>query len=340
MSGDVTALLLTTTPPSLLWAGREAVLLFFVLSGFVLALGFERPAADRPHWRSFAAKRTLRLILPCAVVAIATAVLVAATGPAPLPELSAWVNGSWMEPPTPWRVLQHALLLGGDYTLNNPMWTLHYELRVSLLFPLLMLIVAMGGPVLAAAIAGGVLLCLLEMKVVGSGALTLLLFLPHFALGALLARHRTPLVAWVGRQGRARRAGLWLGCYLLLTFRWLVPAGGLACDLANGAGGGMLIILVLGSPRLARALELRPVAWLGGISYSLYLLHVPVLLAGLHLAPDVAPWVVAVLAPVASVAAAAAMHRLVEAPSIRLGRQAAAWIDRRRAPPALAAASR
>jgi peptidoglycan/LPS O-acetylase OafA/YrhL len=227
-------------------------------------------------------------------------------------------------------LLDHALLLGGDYTLNNPIWTLHYELRVSLIFPALMLVAVAGSLVLAAAVAAGLVLCLVEMKFIGSGALTILLFLPHFALGVMLARNRAWLAARVRRLGGWSYGGLWLACYGLLTFRWLVPAGGLACDLANGAGGALLIILVIGSPRVARALEVPPLAWLGRVSYSLYLVHVPVLLAGLHLAPGLPAWVVAVLAPAASIAAAAAVHWSVEAPSMRFARHAGGWIDRRR----------
>jgi peptidoglycan/LPS O-acetylase OafA/YrhL len=314
------------------------VLLFFVLSGFVLSLGFERSL--RPNWTSYAARRTLRLVPPCAAVVLATALFVVLADPEPLPGLSAWVNGSWMEPVTAGAMLQHALLLGGDYPLNNPMWTLHYEWRVSLVFPLLMLVAATGGAVFATVVAGGVFLCLTEMKFIGTGALTTLLFLPHFALGVLLARNRTRLVAWVGRRGGWQWAGLWALCYVLLTFRWLVPAGDLVCDLANGAGGGLLILLVLAAPRLSRALEVQPFAWLGRVSYSLYLVHVPVLLAGLHLAPGLPPWLVAACAPVMSIAAAAAVHRLVEAPSIWAGRRVGAWVDRRHAPPALATATR
>lgn len=343
VSGDVTALVLTTTPPSLLWAGREAVLLFFVLSGFVLALPFMEDGRRPPGYPAFAAKRLVRLLLPCAAVALLLAALVPAVGPRPRPELSAWFNGAWTETVTPGLVFGHAtLLLDGGYSLNSPMWTLHYELRVSLLFPLLALLAGAGTAVLGAAAAGGVLVCLAEMKFVGTGALTTLLFVPHFALGAMLARHRREVAAGIAGLGAGAGTGLWLVCYALLTFRWLVPAGGLVCDLANGAGGALLIALVLGSRRVRTALEAGPWPWLGAVSYSLYLVHVPVLLAALHLAPPgVPPWLVAAGAPLASLLAAAALHRLVERPSIALGRRVASWIEGRagrageRAEPAL-----
>lgn len=329
VSGDVGALLLTVTPPSLLWAGREAVLLFFVLSGFVLALAFDGPRGSWPGWAAFAAKRVLRLLPPCAVVALILAVLVPAIGPVERPELSPWVTAHWKEPVTARLVAEHALLLGGGYPLNSPMWTLHYELRISLLFPLMMLLAAAGSAVLVAATVAGVLLCLVEMKFIGTGVLTTLLFVPHFVIGALVARHRGAIAAAVRAAPRWVCALLWLCCYLLLTFRWLAPAGALACDLANGAGAGLLLALLLGADRVRRMLEAAPLVGLGAISYSLYLVHVPVLLALLHLMPTAPPWVVSGLAPVVSVAAAALLYRLVEQPSIRLGRQAAAWFGRR-----------
>lgn len=330
VSGDVTALVLTVTPPSLLWAGREAVLLFFVLSGFVLALPFMAEGRRPPSYLAFAAKRAVRLLLPCAAVALLLAALVPLVGPEPRPELSEWFNNSWTEAVTPGVVLGHALLLLDGYPLNSPMWTLHYELRISLLFPLLALLSAAGTAVLGAAAVAGVFVCLAEMKFFGTGALTTLLFVPHFALGAALARHRHEVAAGVAGLGGGARAGLWAVCYLLLTFRWLVPAGGLVCDLANGAGGALLIALVLGSRRVQAALLAGPWPWVGDVSYSLYLVHVPILLAALHLAPPGAPpWLVAAGAPLASLLAAAALHRLVERPSIVLGRRAASWIEAR-----------
>lgn len=333
VSGDVTALVLTVTPPSLLWAGREAVLLFFVLSGFVLALPFVEEGRRPPGYAAFAAKRVVRLLLPCAAVALLLAALVPLVGPEPRPGLSRWFNDAWAERVTPRLVLGHAtLLLPGGYSLNSPMWTLHYELRVSLLFPLLALLCRAGTAVLGAAAAAGVVVCLAEMKFIGTGALTTLLFVPHFALGAMLARHRREVAASVAGSGAAARAALWLGCYALLTFRWLAPANGLVCDLVNGAGAALLIALVLGSRRVQTALEAGPWPWLGAVSYSLYLVHVPVLLTALHLAPPSVPvWMVAAGAPAASLLAAAVLHRLVERPSIALGRRAASWIEARAA---------
>lgn len=327
VSGDFQTLLMTVIPPRLLWAGREAVLLFFVLSGFVLALAFE-DRRRRPSYRAFAAKRVVRLILPSAAVVLVLAVAVPFIEPSPRPELSDWFNSSWTEPVTPGLVLRHALLAMDEYTLNNPMWTLHYELRVSLIFPLIALLAATNVPVTLAAALAGVVVCLAEMKLVGTGALTTLFFVPHFALGALLAFRREAIARRVSALPVAGRLALWIAAYLLLTFRWLVPAHDLVCDLMNGAGAALLIALVISSARAQAVLGWRPLVRLGEVSYSLYLVHVPVILAGLHLAPAWIPaWAVVAGVPPVSIALATLLYRSVEKPSMWLGRRVAAWLE-------------
>lgn len=54
---------LAFTPVHLVWAGTEAVLVFFVLSGFVLA-GPLPQRARRDRWATWYASRLVRLYLP------------------------------------------------------------------------------------------------------------------------------------------------------------------------------------------------------------------------------------------------------------------------------------
>ncbi|MBK1661490.1 hypothetical protein CKO45_25100 [Paracraurococcus ruber] len=177
--------LLTIPPPSLLWAGREAVLLFFVLSGFVLAQSFLR--GPQP-WLPFILRRACRLLLPCLAVTLPVALLVALADPSPQPGWSVWVTGHWAEAPTLGQLTSHALLLAQPYDLNSPLWSLHYEWRISLAFPLLVLLGATGpGRAMLASLAG-MALAAAEMRLLGSDWLSSLFFLPHFMLGVLLAQ--------------------------------------------------------------------------------------------------------------------------------------------------------
>lgn len=115
--------------------------------------------------------------------------------------------------------------------------------------------------------------------------------------------------------------------------RWGLPVGGLAIAAAMGLyDGGMsypghrALLPVAGAALLmmahseARWLTLRPVQFLGDISYSLYLVHWPMVVFtrrnGLPLDP---PTIVALV--VASVALGYACYRWVETPLRRAGRQ-------------------
>jgi peptidoglycan/LPS O-acetylase OafA/YrhL len=310
--------LLTITPVHLLWSGREAVLLFFVLSGYVLAQGFLR--GPQPYL-PFVTRRACRLLLPCILVALPVALLVALIEPVPSPGWSDWAAGHWMEAVTPRLVAAHALLIEEPYGLNSPLWSLHYEWRISLLFPLLILLAAAGpAPAMAASLvlAG---LAVAEMRLLKSDWLSTLSFLPLFMFGVLLAREGARLPARIAALAPRARLGLWVLCYLLLHYRWLAPAPGTVVDLINGAGAALLIALVLASARAQALLAWPPLAWLGKVSFSLYLVHVPVILAALHLMPPDQPlWAVMAGAVLVSLGLAWVLFHLAERPSIWLGR--------------------
>ncbi|MCH1882687.1 acyltransferase [Agrococcus sp. ARC_14] len=78
----------------------------------------------------------------------------------------------------------------------------------------------------------------------------------------------------------------------------------------------------------------RPLLWLGGISYSLYLIH----LTAIQLVGHTPLWQIPIAGPLAaaalSLALAAVLHRWVERPSTALGRRrSASGVSRRAAPP-------
>ncbi len=76
---------LTFTPLHLAWAGREAVVVFFILSGLVLVLPFLGPRKVGT-WPGYLVRRVLRLYPPVAVALVLSAVLVAASRGTQCPE--------------------------------------------------------------------------------------------------------------------------------------------------------------------------------------------------------------------------------------------------------------
>ena len=157
------------TPLVLFWQGRSAVMLFFVLSGFVLSL---------PWWRGhpqsypmFVVRRITRIYLPyLAALCGATALMLLSTRNA-IPALGDLFNLNWEEPLTLTVVLQNLAITGSGNFIDSPVWSAIWEMRISAIFPAIM------GAALAFGLAG--LTASLGALVVIYGAAHLL-HLPEF----------------------------------------------------------------------------------------------------------------------------------------------------------------
>lgn len=90
------------------------------------------------------------------------------------------------------------------------------------------------------------------------------------------------------------------------------------------------MIAALSSGTFGALLRLRTIHWLGKVSYSLYLLHTVVLFSLVYLLYGVLPlWAILALVLPVSMVAAAAGYRLLEVPSIALGRRLTARAAKR-----------
>lgn len=323
--------------------GRPAVILFFVLSGFVLhgALSAEQERRGRVDYRGFALKRLCRIYLPfaaaaffalaAAMVAVHFGTLAADAVPKPM---AGWPAAASFEP----SVFAGLLALSGvetDMALNSVAWSLVHELRISLVLPLLFLLVRRQG---AAALGGATALAwvacqALESPVFTSAPLTMaeatfqsfpsvaasltatIYYLPMFLIGALAAEVAPRLSALLDRFGAARMAACFVAGYLLLWW---------PNDAVAAIGAAVLVVLVARSAIFRRLAGLRVPAFLGRVSYSLYLTHLPLLQAVVLIFGGVigVPFAV-LLGVVLAIPAAALFARWIEAPSQRLGRRLA-----------------
>src|ERR1700722_7768894 len=129
-SGVLRSLLTAVNP-----AGNGAVILFFVLSGFVLSLP---AAAGRPQpYITFAIRRVFRIYLPY-LMALAFAVA-GAYWLHGIITRNIWFHAFWSEPLNWGLVGRHVLFVGVYNTdqFDNPIWSLVHEMRISLIFPFL-----------------------------------------------------------------------------------------------------------------------------------------------------------------------------------------------------------
>lgn len=305
--------------------GRPAVILFFVLSGLVLSISLSRSHAGT---RSFLTRRFFRIYVPFAASILLSAALYVLVQPHPLAEVSTWFNRDvWSEPLSGPLLLSHLLMIGRpqDATLNGPMWSLIIELRLSLIFPFLFALLWTRRRLTATACVLAVGLTEFLARRTGLGdepyfnltviqAFTITLyFMPFFLFGIWIAQHRDRLCAMAGGIGPVARAVLWAAAIYLLSF---------ARDIPNGIGASLLIVLALASPSAKTILSSAPLQWLGRVSYSLYLTHVIVLGALVHLFHGFLPlmWILA-LTVLASLLVAHVAYLAVERPSMALGRR-------------------
>jgi peptidoglycan/LPS O-acetylase OafA/YrhL len=137
---------LATLPPTrLLWAGHQAVILFFVISGFALFLLFESMMKAGEGSLKFVAVRFLRLYPPyvaslvLALIVIKAPSLFGILPPANMPTIA---NGNV----TLGTLLGHLSMIGefDRSAINPPIWSLVYEARLSLLFPFIFTLVVRG----------------------------------------------------------------------------------------------------------------------------------------------------------------------------------------------------
>ena len=333
---------LAYTPLHLLWAGGEAVLVFFVLSGFVLMLPFTRAGAGPAAWTGYFPKRLARLYLP-----VLAAVALAA-GWALLVPRDAYAGASW------WLAAHHGSLSGQGLTngaglilrhgpgyLDGPLWSLRWEVYFSLLLPVYVWAAPRVRPL--AGVTG-------LLAVIAAGSATghpTLVYLPIFGLGALMAVHRDRLQQGTGRLGAPGSALLLAVAAALLLARWWSPAGraatgltGGALDAATAAGAALVVVCFLCLSGVRRAGRRPTMQWLGARSFSLYLVHEPIVVSlALLLGRGSQGALLLPLALPASLLAADLFYRAVERPAHRFARWLE-WLARLRAPlPALVAAA-
>jgi peptidoglycan/LPS O-acetylase OafA/YrhL len=324
---------LTFSPLHLLWAGHEAVEIFFVLSGVVLALPYVGGA--RIDLNQYYPKRLVRLYVPVwGALAFSSALRVLV----PHQEVAGggwWLN--WHTAPLGAALVGRQALLvfgAGSPATNTALWSLTWEVLFSLLLPFFvtMVLIARGRPVLL----GLGLTALSAIAEASPKVPEAIRFFPMFGLGILLAFELPRLRALRARIAASPSPGLvWaaLGaaCALLLTARWCVAP--LLRDLSGRAAAAAYVggaFLELAGATLAVALTIawdgwreqmeRPVwQWAGRHSYSVYLLHEPIVVSlAFLLGVTDNPLPVLALGMPISLLAAAAFYRWVEAPSMKL----------------------
>jgi peptidoglycan/LPS O-acetylase OafA/YrhL len=329
------------TPARLVWSGYEAVTLFYILSGLVLALPWIGGRA--PGYKDFAVRRMFRLYIPYVVaIAVAGVLNVLFLHHAFVAGASKWVNEmTWTHPVTLGVIIDHLALIGHHATINGVTHTLIWEIRVSLIFPLLIWPIMRWGTrgalgllallvaVVVAMQAGfgdiqamGDLLISAKNQGLATRAAFELQWTAYyscfFVFGSLMAVHLEEI-----RQFFARFGG-WLGFVFLISglliFQGHWSQWHAVQELMVAVGSILIMASALSPGAIENALLRRFPRYLGKISFSLYLVHVPLVLALTILTHNALPLpvLIAIVVPV-SILLAMVFDRLVTVPSAALG---------------------
>lgn len=292
MVGEIPAVIQSVTS-----RGHLGVAVFFVISGFVIPFSMRDWRLTSASFRAFLSRRFLRLYPPYLIATVCALGLWLVSALAPgfrgtspsLSILDAIGN-----------LTMTADILSVPWILVVA-WSLAIELQfyvaIACLLPLL---TQTRSGIRLAALAGWTALPLLANQ-------------PQF-VSAYAASFGMGVAVYLNRTGRLTR--IWLVIFLVLT----TAIEGWTHSPENAAAG-----LATAFALFARARERRLTMWLGSISYSLYLVHVPIggrlLNLGLRLPPFPGRgFVLFAIASAASLLAAALFFRWVERP----------WIERSR----------
>lgn len=257
-------------------SGHESVIYFFLLSGFVLSLPFLR-GKSRPY-SIFVRRRILRIYGPY-IAALALALTGCSLWHSQL-GVTGWKAGTWSSQVDIHSVIQHVLFIG-DYNYdryNTAFWSLVYEMRISLIFPLLF-IVANKLKVRYTLLLIG-LCTVLGVHVGIHKSLVTFEYAGIFLIGILLAKNLEDL-----SDKYKRLAPLQYGAFMLTSLslyfggRHLAGVGPLwhLGDMPVAIGAAGLLIIGLNSPSARSILNSMAPTFLGRISYSFYLVHGTVL---------------------------------------------------------------
>lgn len=256
--------------------GYMAVDFFFVLSGFVIAYAYEERLRRPGAIGGFVRDRVIRLHPLLVLGAIPGAIMMLGSGTNyPLPWLTALT--ALVPMPSPAKVGLPVLA----FPLNPPSWSLFWEVVMNLAFafatPWLRtrVLVAFVAIALAAQIAATLAWGNLSGLYWYAG----LRAMSCFPLGVLLLRiHRSGWVRW-GRFG-VYAAPLLVLCLFLPDYPHLPD---LSVRLREAIVAFVVFPLIVLAAAGREARFPRTSAWLGGYSYPLYVLHMPVgyVLAGM-----------------------------------------------------------
>ena len=236
---------------------------------------------------------------------------------------------------TPGTFIKDMTLVLGNGGLVSPLWSLRWEILFSIALPLFVWAAVKWTTMNVAKIV----LCVIVVAAGGVLQNSVLLYLPMFLVGAVIATGMPALRGASQIDGRSRFAGpVWGSMFgvglLLMTSHWIVQGLGAPVALVDSTSGPMLagacvvVVSAIFWKPVTEFLTRSAVLWLGRISFSLYLVHEPIVVASGYLFGPSRVWLAILCAIPIAVLAGWLFYHFVEKPSHRLAKAVQAGMSR------------
>ncbi|BCK75487.1 peptidoglycan/LPS O-acetylase OafA/YrhL [Acetobacter aceti NBRC 14818] len=327
------------TPLRLLTSGPSMVVLFFVMSGFVLGISFVKN--DNFDYFSYIIKRIFRIWFPFSVAIIVSFCFYLLLG-GEVPSASYWFNDyTWNDPSTIKTLFHHLIMDGSMTTLDNPMWSLIVEMRQSFIFPFIFyLIFRFGYLSVFTFVILSFSMIFINRHVFGihilSSIISSLSYTYMFSFGAIMSLNYEKIKSNMNNIGKKYK-------YLILIFSLFGMCVYPETAGANYSARNFMLLFVSSISSFAlvcicfdfrvvtKLLDSRFAVWLGKISYSLYLTHVIVYAVCIRLLDNFLSYPSSVFVSFfVAIFVAVIFNKYIETPSQKIGRSLGIQIEKAR----------
>ena len=312
--------------------GGFGVTIFFFLSGFLITtlMRAEYEKNGHVHLGHFYLRRVLRILPPFYLVLLVTSVAGLLFDP-PGTVTGSTVAAEALQVTNYWLIFKG---YGGQPAGTGIYWSLAVEEHFYLLFPCLFIVMqrARLSARSQALLLWGLCAALLAWRCVLVYHYHVSIDRTYFAsdtrvdsilFGCALAVWRNPVLDRVRRSERLWKEAVVPAAVLILGYCLLVRDAGFRETFRYSLQGVALTLIFIAAIKYKnwlpfRILNWKPIAFIGTLSYSLYLVHYAIIFAVERKLPGEHPLTQALIALVLSIAASWAIYRLVEKPCAKL----------------------
>lgn len=313
---------------------------FFVLSGFVLTLSYRRniERGEKPY-RNFIINRIFRiypLFMLTTIVVFITKIAFGAG--ADIEGASRFLNISWRIAPKVIDLIHSLTLVGlGDtWAYNGPAWTLVFEMRYAIIFPLFFYLIRKSWLFITIFLAMAFVAYNVDSQIARvdifyatnyqlSNLCSMICFLVFYIGGVLLAFNRERLsAAYNSLPKGGSYAAVALAILFMLAPKWvpqIVPADirSFANNLVIMVGVMMWVIILINNKFVSNIFTNKVLTALGRSSFSIYMWHTPIITLNYMLLKDyVSVWGIIAISVVATLIVARLSFLYIEQPCIAL----------------------